>query len=180
MSRTIKVHLLLLAVAVVLSLPFYGFRWHLTLHILAAIVFMGGLVSSMLWMALAHRNGEASIVTFAANATRKAGLILVAPAAVLALLNGLMMAADRWGGWGGFHEQRWIEFGLALFVLAIVLWGAFVHRYMVKLVRAGDAAGGGPICPEAQSVLKRWYFWSGLVLVLSVVILYLMVVKPWG
>ena len=67
-----------------------------------------------------------------------------------------------------------------MFVLAIVLWGAFVHRYMVKLVRAGDAAGGGPICPEAQSVLKRWYFWSGLVLVLSVVILYLMVVKPWG
>lgn len=178
MSRTLKAHLLLLAVAVVLALPFYGFQWHLTLHILGAILFMGGLVSSTLWVALAHVNGQAVIVTFAANGARKAGLLLVAPAAVLALLSGLMMAADRWGGWGGFHEYRWIEIALGLFVVAIVLWGAFVHRYVVKLARAGETAADGPICPEARSVLKRWYFWSGVVLALSVVILYLMVVKP--
>ena len=178
MSRSLKVHLLLLVVAVALALPFYGFQWHLTLHILGAILFVGGLVSSTLLMALAHRNGEAVIVTFAANAVRKAGLLLVGPAAVLALLNGLMMAADRWGGWGGFHEHRWIEIALALFVLAIVLWGAFVHRYVVRLAKAGEMADDGPICPEAHSVLRRWYFWSGVVLVLSVVILYLMVVKP--
>lgn len=178
MSRSLKVHLLLLLAVVALSLPFYGFRWHLTLHILAAILFVGGLASSVMWMALAHRNGGAVIVTFAANAVRKAGLLLVAPAGVLALLNGLMLAADRWGGWGGFHEYRWIEIALALFVLALVLWGAFVHRYVVKLARAGEGVEDGPICPEASSVLKRWYMWSGVVLALSVVILYLMVVKP--
>lgn len=178
MPRTLKAHLLLLAVVVVLSLPFYGFRWHLTLHILAAILFAGGLVSSMLWVALAHRNGEAAIVRFAANSARKAGLLLVAPAALLALLNGLIMAADRWGGWGGFHEYRWIEYGLGLYVAALVIWGGFVHRYTVKLVRAGEGAGDGPVGPEVSSVLKRWYFWSGVVLALSVVILYLMVAKP--
>lgn len=178
MSRTLKAHLLLLVVAVALSLPFYGFQWHLTLHILGAILFMGGLVSSTLLVALAHRNGEAVIVTFAANSVRKAGLLLVAPAATLSILSGLMMAADRWGGWGGFHEHRWIEVGLALFVVAIVLWGAFVHRYIVRLALAGETADDGPICPEARSVLKRWYLWSGVVLVLSMVILYLMVVKP--
>ncbi len=178
MSLTIRAHLLLLVVAVALSLPFYGFQWHLTLHILAAILFMGGLASSTLWVALAHVNGQAMIMTFAANGVRKAGLLLVAPAAVLALLSGLMMAADRWGGWGGFHEHRWIEIALGLFVVAIVLWGAFVHRYVAKLVRAGETAEDGPICPEARAMLKRWYFWSGVVLALSVAILYLMVVKP--
>ena len=178
MSRTLKVHLLLMATAVVASLPVFGFEWHLTLHILAAILFVGGVVSSMIWMASAHRNGSGPIVSFAANAVHKAGLVIVAPAAALALLNGLIMAADRWGGWGGFHEYRWIEIGLALFVVSIVLWGVFVHRYMVKLARAGEGAADGPICPEANSLLKRWYFWSGLVLALSIAILYLMVAKP--
>ena len=178
MSLTIRAHLLLLVVAVALSLPFYGFQWHLTLHILAAILFMGGLASSTLWVALAHVNGQAMIMTFAANGVRKAGLLLVAPAAALALLNGLVMAADRWGGWGGFHEHRWIEIALGLFVVAIVLWGVFVHRYVVQLARAGESVEDGPICPEARAMLKRWYFWSGVVLVLSVAILYLMVVKP--
>ena len=79
MSLTIRAHLLLLVVAVALSLPFYGFQWHLTLHILAAILFVGGLVSSTLWVALAHVNGQAVIVTFAANGARKAGLLLSRP-----------------------------------------------------------------------------------------------------
>ncbi len=180
MSRALKVHLLLLAVVVVLSLPFYGFQWHLTLHILAAILFVGGLVSSTLWMALAHCNGTTAVMGFAANAVRKAGLLLVAPAAALALLNGLMMSADRWGGWGGFHEHRWIEIALALFVLALILWGAFVHRYIVKLARVGEqaATADGPLSAETNALLKRWYFWSGVTLALSVAILYLMVVKP--
>ena len=156
MSRALKVHLLLLAVVVVASLPIFGFQWHLTLHILAAILFVGGLVSSMLWMALAHCNGTAAVMGFAASATRQAGLLLVAPAAALALLNGLMMSADRWGGWGGFHEHRWIEIALALFVLAVVLWGAFVHRYMVKLARLGEQAAiaDGPLSAETNALLK--------------------------
>ena len=178
MPRLIKAHLLMLAVAVALSLPFYGFQWHLTLHILAAILFVGGLVSSTLWMAMAQMNGGAVVVAFAADSIRKAGLLLIAPAGALALLSGLMMAADRWGGWSGFHEHRWIEIALALFVLALILWAAFAHRYMTKLARAGEGVEEGSICPEANAVLKRWYLWSSVVLALSVVILYLMVAKP--
>ena len=50
MSRALKVHLLLAGRGCgVASLPiFYGFQWHLTLHILSAILFVGGLVSSNL------------------------------------------------------------------------------------------------------------------------------------
>ena len=178
MSTSLKAHLLLLAAAVLLSLPFYGFQWHLTLHILAATLFMGGLASSTLWVTLAHRSGRAAILSFAADGTRKAGLLIIAPAAALAFLNGLMMAADRWGGWGGFHEYRWIEYALGLFVVAILLWGAFVHRYMVKLSRLTEGDGEGSITPAATAILKRWYMWSGVVLALSVAILYLMVAKP--
>ena len=140
MSRSLKVHLLLLVVAVALALPFYGFQWHLTLHILGAILFVGGLVSSTLLIALAHRNGEAVIVTFAANSVFVRRGCCWSRRRRCWLLNGLMMAADRWGGWGGFHEHRWIEIALALFVLAIVFWGAFVHRYVV---RAGEGRGDG-------------------------------------
>ena len=178
MSGSLRVHLLLLVAAVLLSLPFYGFQWHLTLHILGAILFVGGLASSTLWMAMAHTSGAGTVLAFAAKSTRQLGLFLIAPAALLSLLSGLFMSADRWGGWGGFHEQRWIEFGLAFFVLAIVLWGAFVHRYIVKLAQQGESITDGPICPEANALLKKWYAWSGVILALSVVILYLMVVKP--
>ena len=181
MSTLLKAHLALLVVAVVASLPVFPFQWHLTAHILGAILFVGGLVSSTLWMGLAHGGGRAAFLGFAANGARQVGLLLVGPAAVLALVSGLVMTFDRWGGWSGFGEHRWLEIALALFVAAVVLWGAFVHRYAVKLARLADDSAGtadGPPGAEIQGLMKRWYFWSGVVIALSVAILYLMAAKP--
>ena len=48
------------AIVVVLSLPIYPYRWHLLLHILGAVIFVGNIVVTAAWMALAERTKEPS------------------------------------------------------------------------------------------------------------------------
>ena len=181
MTALLRVHLLLMAAAVIVSLPFYGFSWYLTLHILGAVLFMGGIVSTTVWMAMAQATRDTGVMHFASKTARSVDLLVIAPSVVLVLLSGLVMAADRWGGWGGFHEFRWIEIALALFVIAAVIWAVFLRRYQSKLVSLSGQAvqSNGPLDAAYDGALCRWYFWSSVTIAISISILYLMAAKPW-
>ena len=52
---------------------------------------------------------------------------------ILILLNGLAVAADRYGGWGGFHETNWIVIALVLFALSGVIWVVFLVPVQRKM-----------------------------------------------
>ena len=181
MTALLRVHLLLMAAAVIVSLPFYGFLWHLTLHILGAVLFMGGIVSTTVWMAMAQTTRDTGVMHFASKTARSVDLLVIAPSVVLVLLSGLAITVDRWGGWGGFHEFRWIETALTLFVVAAAIWAIFLRRYQSRLVNlCGQAVQSkSPLDRTYYGALQRWYFWSGVTIVISIAILYLMVAKPW-
>ncbi len=181
MVAPLGVHLLLMLAAVIASLPFYAFLWHLTLHILGAVLFMGGIVSTTVWVAMAQKTRDTGVMHFASKAAKSVDLLIIAPSVVLVLLSGLAMTVDRWGGWGGFHEFRWIETALTLFVIAAAIWAIFLRRYQSRLVNfSGQSAQSkSPLNGSYYGVLRRWYFWSGVTIVISIAILYLMVAKPW-
>ena len=181
MTALLRVHLLLMAAAVIVSLPFYGFSWYLTLHILGAVLFMGGIVSTTVWVAMAQFSRDAGVMHFASKTARAVDLVVIAPSVVLVLLSGLVMTVDRWGGWGGFHEYRWIETALTLFVIAAVIWAVFLRRYQSKLESLSGQAvqSKSPLDAAYDGALRRWYFWSSVTIAISIAILYLMAAKPW-
>jgi hypothetical protein len=98
----------LVSIAIILSSPLYSYEWHVALHVFGAIIFLGNIVVTMAWMALAERTGETSVIRFTSKTVSSADVLFTGPGVVLVLLNGLALANERWGGWGGFHEFGWI------------------------------------------------------------------------
>ena len=44
MPAHVRLHISLMAIAVIASLPVYSYRWHLLLHIFGAVVFLGNII----------------------------------------------------------------------------------------------------------------------------------------
>ena len=128
------------AAVVLASLPLYGDRWHLLLHILGAVVFVGNIVVSCVWMLLAERTGQTSVLRFASRTVSHADLLFTGPGVILVLGNGLALASSRWGGWTGFYVHSWIVVALGLFAASGLVWVGFLLRYQFKLVGLSAAA----------------------------------------
>ncbi|MDA1280645.1 MAG: hypothetical protein O3B95_11530 [Chloroflexi bacterium] len=62
---------LLIVIAAILSLPIYPFEWHLFLHVGGAVIFVGNIIVTGVWMILADRNGDPGVIRFATSRVLK-------------------------------------------------------------------------------------------------------------
>ena len=182
MARTTPRPPIAILVAIVVSLPLFPYTWHMLLHILGAVLFLGNLIVTAAWMTWAVGQKDSSVAAFASVGVNKADRWFTSPGMILLLLNGLAMTALAWGGWLGFATPpyRWIFVGLILLIATGALYGAVIRRYQNEMVRiSSDAAKAGAPLPEAFSaVFRRWTLWGGIATVLPLIALYFMVVKP--
>lgn len=157
---------------------FYGFpmflpyEWHKALHIFGAVLLLGNIIVTGMWMFSAERTGNESIIRFGVKTTHWADVWFTAPGSLLLLVNGLVMA-EKWGGIGNSH---WISAALALFVLSGIIWGVFlipVQNWFVKVTWNGT-----PFPSEFYKKLRQWYFWGSIATILPVLSMFLMVTKP--
>ena len=178
--RALLAYSTLYAVVVLASLPLYPYKWHLLLHILGAVVFVGNIIVTAAWMVLAERTRELRVIRFATRAVNRADLLFTGPGVALVLLNGLAIAADRWGGWANFYEHSWIALALALFAASGIVWVAFLMRYQTRMASLSSAAveAGESLPQEFYNALRRWYVWGVIATALPVASLYLVVAKP--
>ena len=155
-------------------------RLFVLLHVFGAIIFMGNLVVSAMWMAQARRTADASVLYFATRAVVRADWIFTVPGIVLLLVPGLLTI----GLHGGFGRTSWAELALALFIGTGIIWGAILiplQKKMVELTREAFELKLG-LADHFYKVLSRWMMWGGIATLLPLVSLYLMVFKPqlWG
>jgi hypothetical protein len=85
---------LLTLVSVTISIPVYSFEWHLFLHESGAVIFIGDIIVTGVWMILADRN----VMRFSVKSVAIADAIFAGPGVTLILLNGPAMTAERYGG----------------------------------------------------------------------------------
>ncbi len=170
----------LIGVVIAASLPIYSFRWHMTLHILGAVMFLGNIIVTAAWMILAERAKNASVMHFASKTVSRADLLFTGPGVILILGNGLALAESQWGGWSGFHELSWIVLALILLALSGLVWSGFLLRYQFGMLRLSTEAveSNSPLPPRFYSLLHRWYFWGVIAILLPVFAVYLMAGKP--
>ena len=152
------------------------YQWHKVLHIFGAIIFMGNIIVTGMWMLLAERTKQAETISFAARATNWADVLFTAPGIILILFNGQFLATH----WGGVFRTSWITAALALFGLSGVVWIAFLIRYQHELIRLSGSSNGSVVqLPNAFFlVLHKWYFWGLVATLLPLASLVLMVTKP--
>ena len=169
--------LIIAAVVVSLPLPFFGRSWHLLLHILGAVLFIGNIVVTAAWMILVVRTGQPKLVHFGAKAVNQADLLFTVPGVLLIFLNGMSLAsAFGTTPW----SVSWIAAALALLTLSGIVWLAFLLRYQHQLIEL--SANGDTLSTEFMIVFRNWGIWGGIATILPIISLVLMVFKPtlWG
>ncbi|KAA5604547.1 DUF2269 domain-containing protein [Roseospira marina] len=150
-------------------------EWRI-LHFAGLAIFLGNVIVTAVWKALADRTRDPRTVAFAQRLVTLTDWVFTVGGVALILSSGFAMAHLM--GWGGF-EPAWLRWGLGLFVASGVLWGAILIPIQIVQARmARDFCDGGPI-PHRYWTLARIWLWVGIVAVLlPMVNLYLMVVKP--
>lgn len=164
------------ALLVVASLPVYGDTWHLVLHVIGAVLLVGNVGVSALWMIAADLSGQDAARRFAARAVSLADLVFTVPSVILLTGNGLALAASRYGGWSGFWSTGWIVAGLGLLVATASVWAIVLLPAQLRMAALANA--NAPLGKTYDTAFRRWSVFGVVATVLPVVALILMVTKP--
>ena len=155
-----------IVVSAALSLPFYGPKWTHLMHTLGAVLFMGNLIVSGIWVSLAKRSWDQGAIALAARGVGVADACITTPGALLLLLNGVILIPPYLG-------FVWMQVSLVLFAVAMLSWLFALVPLQGKIRSAVEA---GIEDPESLKILfKKWFRWSGIATLSGLVTLCLMV-----
>jgi uncharacterized membrane protein len=147
------------------------YDWLLFLHIVAAMVWVGGgVVLAALATRVLHDREPTAVSRFIAS-LRVIGPATLAPATVAAVGLGIWLVLDS-GAWD--FGQFWVQFGLALFLAAFAIGAGYLSGAAIHAERAAAAAEND----EAIRQLTRWSWGYRVIVLLLVVATWDMVFKP--
>jgi uncharacterized membrane protein len=147
------------------------YEWLMFLHVLAAMVWVGGLVALLAFGRRTLREGDPGAVARFVGSLRVIGPAFLAPAAGLVLVLGIWMVLDS-DAWD--FGQTWVWLGLAVLVAAALVGAIFLSRAGLAAERAVQAADTA----EALRQLRLWSVGIGVIVALLVVATWDMVFKP--
>ena len=146
-----------------------------SLHILGAVLFLGNIIITGIWMFLAEKTKNISVIQFAIKAVNWMDVFFTAPGAALILLSGLLQAPHH----GGVYSQGWILAGLILFSLSGVILFVFLIPDQHRLISlSSQLTKGGKLSSKFFQILHRWYFWGIIATILPLISLVIMILKP--
>jgi uncharacterized membrane protein len=147
-----------------------------TLHIIAAVLFLGNIITGLFWAAQAHatRNFDHIAATFAAIS--KSDRWFTVPGVIGILVSGVAAAIQ---GHLPILGTPWILWAIILFSLSGIVYGfwlAPLQRQIAALAhKAGDTSQGWD---DYARLYRRWE-WFGLAALLTpAAALVIMVLKP--
>src|SRR3954451_10586777 len=147
------------------------YDWLLFLHIVAAMIWVGGAVMvGALATRVLHTRDPDSVVRFIGN-LRVLGPMVLAPSTVAVVGFGVWMVLNS-GAWG--FGQFWVQLAVGLFAAAFAVGAVHQSRSAINADRA--AARGDH--DEALRQLARWSWGYRLIVLLLVVAVWDMVFKP--
>ncbi|MBV1931777.1 MAG: DUF2269 domain-containing protein [Porticoccaceae bacterium] len=154
--------------------PPFAYELHKLLHITGAVLFLGNIVVTGLWMFFADRTHNQQVIHFAAKTTNWMDVCFTGPGVILVFFNGLWLSAS----WGvapfGFLNVGWLLIALGLFLLSGVIW-----FYLIFLQECFIQTTIGNKYPaEFKPLIVRWYIWGAIAISLPLISMALMIIKP--
>ena len=149
------------------------YDWLKFLHILAAMLWVGGGVAMDLAATRMVKGGEQREVLRLLGTMEWLGSRLFGPAAIVVLGLGLTMVAitEAWT-----IGQLWIVLALVVFGLSFLLGGVYAGPESKRIAAAVEAEGPGS--PEAQRRMRRLFTVTRIDMLLLVFVVWAMVFKP--
>lgn len=161
-------------VAIVLSLPFFGRDWNRLMHLLGGVLFLGNIFVTAVWMSLVRKSRDAEVVRVGARGILVTDALFTLPGVILLTLNGGILGTQFFKA-----GAPWIIVSVILFALSGVVWGAALVPIQKRLARLAEAIPPhGPVPPECDVLISKWFRWGGVATLLPFVTLLLMVYKP--
>jgi len=150
-----------------------AYDWLKLLHILAAIVWVGGGVFVQIYVTRLIRANEMPRVTSFARDIERIGMTVFTPASILVLLLGVAMV---WYSPAWTIGQLWVILGLIGIANTIVVGAAFLGPEAGRLARVMEERGSDD--PEVRRRIRRIFAVSRYDLVVLVLVVADMVLKP--
>jgi uncharacterized membrane protein len=140
-------------------------------HVLCACLFLGNVVVSGIWAALAERTRNHDIIKFSNRLVLITDLLFTATGAIGVVFTGHLMAK----GFGGDSAHPWITWSYALFGLSGLIW--MLVLLPIQLKQRNILRNTTQITREYLQLSKVWQISGAVATVLPLPILYLMVTK---
>lgn len=140
-------------------------------HVLCACLFLGNVVVSGIWAALAERTRNHEIIKFSNRLVLITDLMFTATGAIGVVVTGHMMA----GRFGGDSAHPWITWSYALFGLSGLIW--MIVLLPIQLKQRSILRNTTFITREYLQLSRVWQISGAVATVLPLPILYLMVTK---
>jgi uncharacterized membrane protein len=156
-------------VSVLAAQTFYD--WLLFLHVVAAMVWLGGGFMLAVTATRVLRDPEPGAIARFTASLRAVGPLVLAPAsvAVLGFGIGLVLDTDAWS-----FGQLFVQLGVGLLAAAVVIGAIYQSRTALAAERA--AAHGDDL--EARRQLRRWSWGYRLIVLLLIAAVWDMTTKP--
>jgi uncharacterized membrane protein len=147
--------------------------WLKLIHILGAIIWIGGGVMLSLFAARARQSEDPRIISEFARTLSYAGLRVLMPAVVAVLVFGiwLVLASSAWN-----FTELWILLALGAFVIAFLVGAVYLSRIAIQFDRL--TTGMDFDIKAAKELLGRWIAGYAMVLVILIFAVWDMVFKP--
>ncbi len=140
-------------------------------HVLSACLFLGNVVVSGTWAALAEKTGKYEVIAFSNRMVLITDLLFTLTGALLVVYTGSLMA-ERYGGAG---SQSWIAWSYGLFGFSGLIWALLLvpiqlrQRVLLKRDKA--------ITSEYLKLSRIWQISGAIATVVPLPIFYLMITK---
>jgi uncharacterized membrane protein len=143
----------------------------LYVHIISAVIWVGGAFAIQALAVLASRSGDPSELPRLGRNLEIVGARVFAPAAVVLFLAGAVMTIQKWT-----FGETWIAVSVGLWILSALAGAIYLGPRAKRVSALFDAEG--PSSVAARQLIGRLFLVTRLELVSFAVIIGLMVFKP--
>jgi uncharacterized membrane protein len=140
-------------------------------HLLCACLFLGNVIVSGVWAALAERTGRHEIIKFSNRMVLLTDVLFTATGALGVVITGHLMA-DRFGG---DTAHGWITWSYMLFGLSGLIWACVLVP--IQLRQRTLLARFDYITADYLRLSRVWQIAGAVATILPLPIIYLMVTK---
>lgn len=141
------------------------------IHIIAAIIWLGGALTSQLFALRAVASKDPTDLARMGKIIEYVGLRVFFPAAIVLFVAGVIMTIQRWS-----FGQAWISVAILLWLGSVLVGALYLGPNARKTSELFESEGPGSEAARAR--MMRGFFVSRIELVSFAVVVALMVFKP--
>lgn len=152
------------------------YLWLKSIHILGVVLFLGNIIVTGWWKAMADRTKDPAIIAFAQRQVTLTDWIFTFGGVVLTLAGGI---GNAWLNDMQIFTVYWLAWGGWLFIISGVIWVIALVPLQISLERmAKQFANGGSIPDRYWKHERLWMVFGFIATILPLLNIYWMVFKP--